>query len=178
MFVLGVHTEKTKVSARTDLGEHLFAQFCIGVHQHFVFFKTENLAHDPHDSRAKPLEAEPRKPFRNFATIFVRGMFKQNKVVRQLLEPHSPLEKMALDMRQLHREGELDRRDIKAFGHTLRIQDFIFQVTQKAPSRKRVKHPGRRPKMDFYRNLGRSLNMDMMLGTIILFVLFKAHLFC
>lgn len=93
------------------------------------------------------VEAELAQQTSQFPAVVFGGVREQNEIVDHLLEPDSASNKMPLDVRKLHREGELERRRAEALRNSLRMLEFTGKEALQPPVRKRVQVPRRRPEM-------------------------------
>ena len=93
------------------------------------------------------VEAELAQQAGQFPAVVFGSVHEQDEIVDHLLEPDSASNKMPLDVRKLHREGELERRRAEALRNSLRMLEFTGKEALQPPVRKRVQVPRRRPEM-------------------------------
>lgn len=91
-----------------------------------------------------------------FGAVRLGRLRQQNVVVHDLPHPDAARDKMPLDMRKLHRERELHRRNVEPLGNRFRMGYLIIQKAHEARRAERIPVARRRPVVDLDRYAVRS----------------------
>ena len=83
----------------------------------------------PHQGPGHAQQAEPAEVLRDFETVAVARLQQQHIVIRYLLQADTARHKVRLDVRQLHRQRKLERRDIEPLRHKFGLQNLALQET-------------------------------------------------
>lgn len=95
------------------------------------------------------IEPELAEFRREFGAVRLGRLQQQNVVVHDLPHPDAARDKMPLDMRKLHRERELHRRNVEPLGNQFRMGYLIIQKAHEPRIAKRTPVARRRPVVDF-----------------------------
>lgn len=161
----GFFRVSAKVATLHDDAEHPTATPGTGSAEHHRTVEPEHVPENPHQRRSRMVEAELAEPLRDFRTVVLGHMRQQHVVVHDLPQPDPAIYKMPLDVRKLHHQRELHRRDAETLGNNFRTGDFTGQEALHVPIREGVVVPRRGPEVHLDTHRRRRMGqMEMVSG--------------
>lgn len=163
----GLLRVEAEVAALHDDAQHPTATPGTGSAEHHRTVEPEHMPENPHQRRTRMVEAELAEPLRDFRTVVFGRMRQQHVVVHDLPQTDSAIYKMPLDVRKLHHQRELHRRDAEPLGNNFRTGDFTGQEALHVPVREGVVVPRRGPEVHLDTHRRRRMGqMEMVPGNI------------
>ena len=110
-----------------DFAQEPLAPTGVGGTEHEGGVEMEHIGEDPHEGCGSMVETERTEQGGDLVTISIGGMAEEEIVVAELAQAYAATEEMALDMGELHDEGEGDGGYAEAFGNRSGQGDLVLE---------------------------------------------------